>query len=185
MILSDVEIRMCRGQELTIEPWDDDRLQPSSYDMELSEYLWVADHGRLSEIDLANPPIRSLGRVVNFTHYVLHPGEFVLGTTQEFISVGQSLVARLEGKSSLGRLGLVVHATAGYIDPGFRGHLTLELQNVAKIPIVLHPGIPIAQLTFQRMARPCERPYGSSHLGSRYQDQGIKPEPFKPRRRES
>ncbi len=178
-ILSDGEIRAGRGTELGIEPWNDDHLQPSSYDMTLSEFLWVADIGSLSEVDLGDPPIKSLGRVMNFSRYVLHPGAFVLGTTMEFIRVGRALVARLEGKSSLGRLGLVVHATAGYIDPGFRGHLTLELQNVAQVPIVIRPGILIAQLTFQRMGRMAERAYGDSGLKSRYQDQGIKPEPFK------
>lgn len=179
MILSDRDIQQALNSEFRIEPFTQHQLQPSSYDVQLAPFLWVADKHLTTAIDLGDPPSKPPGEQVSFEEYVLHPGQFVLGATNELIELGGQIVARLEGKSSLGRLGLIVHATAGYVDPGFSGHLTLELLNIAQIPIILRPNILIAQLTFHRMSSPALNPYGTPGLGSKYQHQPIQPVPFR------
>ena len=179
MILSDRDIVLSLNAELSIEPFTQGQLQPASYDVQLAPFLWVADKHRTTAIDLGDPPDQPPGEQVNFEEYVLHPGQFILGATNERVELGDQIVARLEGKSSLGRLGLIVHATAGYVDPGFKGHLTLELLNIAQIPIILRPHILIAQLTFHRISSPAQNPYGTPGLGSKYQHQPIQPVPFR------
>lgn len=179
MILSDRDIQLALNTEFRIEPFRAQQLQPASYDVQLAPYLWVADKHLTTAIDLGDPPTQPPGEQMNFEEYVLHPGQFVLGATNERIELGGQIVARLEGKSSLGRLGLIVHATAGYVDPGFKGHLTLELLNIAQIPIILRPNVLIAQLTFHRISSPAVNPYGTPGLGSKYQFQTIQPVPFR------
>ena len=174
MVLSDHTIRMelVKGR-IVIEPLDPDDIQPSSVDLHLGADFQVFRNSRLPYIDPAVEQPGLTERVVASAAepFVLHPGEFALGTTVERIALPDDVVGRLEGKSSLGRLGLLTHSTAGFIDPGFSGHVTLELSNVATLPIMLWPGMKIGQLCFFRLSSPAEHPYGSAQYGSRYQGQ--------------
>jgi dCTP deaminase len=148
-------------------------IQPASVDIRLGSSFRVFHNHRIQSIDLGNPP-RDLTEHVEVPddgEFVIHPGEFVLGRTHEYVEIPDDVVCRIEGKSSIGRLGLVVHATAGFVDPGFKGTLTLEIANFNSVPIVLRPGLPICQLSFMALDRPAERPYGHPDLGSHYYGQ--------------
>jgi dCTP deaminase len=173
-VLSDGTIRRLVAEgRVRIEPFDDTMVQPASVDLRLGSSFRVFHNHRIGAIDLADPPTNLTEHVVidDGGSFVIHPGEFVLGTTQEFVELPDDIVARIEGKSSLGRLGLIVHATAGFVDPGFKGTLTLEITNLTRVPIILWPGKPIAQLSFMTLDRPAERPYGHPDLGSHYHGQ--------------
>ncbi|HKC27339.1 MAG TPA: dCTP deaminase [Jatrophihabitans sp.] len=174
MLLSDRDIRAeVQAGRLTVEPWEPALLQPSSVDVRLDRYFRVFNNSQYTHIDpaLQQDELTTLVEPKAEDPFVLHPGEFVLGSTLEVISIPDDLAARLEGKSSLGRLGLLTHSTAGFIDPGFTGHITLELSNVANLPITLWPGMKIGQLCVFRLSSPAEHPYGSALYGSRYQGQ--------------
>ena len=173
-VLSDATIReLVDDGRIAIEPWDPGMVQPASVDVRLGNSFRVFHNHRIQSIDLAAPPsdLTEHVEVEDDGEFVIHPGEFVLGRTIETVEVGTDIVARIEGKSSLGRLGLIVHATAGFVDPGFKGSLTLEIANVNSVPIVLRPGLPIAQLSFMTLDREAERPYGHPELGSHYYGQ--------------
>ena len=148
-------------------------MQPASVDLRLGDSFRVFHNHRASAIDLREPPANLTEEVVvpADESFVIHPGEFCLGRTLEWVELPDDVVARIEGKSSLGRLGLIVHATAGFCDPGWKGTLTLELNNLTRVPIKLYPGLLIAQLSFMTLDRPALRPYGSPELGSHYQGQ--------------
>jgi dCTP deaminase len=173
-VLSDGTIRrLIADGRVRVEPFDDSMVQPASVDLRLGTSFRVFHNHRITAIDLADPP-RNLTEHVEVDEdesFVIHPGEFVLGRTQEHVELPDDIVARIEGKSSLGRLGLIVHATAGFVDPGFKGTLTLEITNLTRVPIILWPGKPIAQLSFMTLDRPAERPYGHPDLGSHYHGQ--------------
>jgi dCTP deaminase len=173
-VLSDATIReLIDSGRIRIDPWDPSMVQPASVDVRLGNSFRVFHNHRIQSIDLANPP-RDLTEHVEIDEegqFVIHPGEFVLGRTVELLELPDDIVSRIEGKSSVGRMGLVVHATAGFVDPGFRGTLTLEITNFNSVPIVLRPGLPIAQLSFMALDRPAERPYGHPELGSHYYGQ--------------
>jgi len=174
MVLSDRTIReQIVAGRLVIDPFDDALVQPSSIDLRVSHEFRVFHTNRQPYIDPREPEadLTELVRVNDGEPFILHPGEFVLGSTLERVGIPDDLVARLEGKSSLGRLGLLIHSTAGYIDPGFDGHVTLELANVANLPITLYPGMKIGQMSFMDLDGPAEKPYGSGALGSKYQGQ--------------
>jgi dCTP deaminase len=173
-VLSDGTIRRLVDEgRIRIEPWDPEMVQPASVDLRLGSSFRVFHNFRVPAIDLADPPknLTELVAVGEGESFVIHPGEFVLGTTAEWVELPDDVVARIEGKSSLGRLGLIVHATAGFVDPGWKGTLTLEITNLTRVPIVLWPGKPIAQLSFMALDRPAERPYGHPELGSHYHGQ--------------
>ncbi|WP_052665161.1 dCTP deaminase [Nitriliruptor alkaliphilus] len=174
MILSDGTIReaLATGR-IGIEPLDEDAIQPSSVDVRLHPAFRVFANHRYRAIDpkAQQPDLTERVEVEDGEPFVLHPGEFVLGATLERVTLADDVVARLEGKSSLARLGLVIHSTAGFIDAGFSGDVTLELSNVATLPILLYPRMRIAQLAFFPLDKPAERPYGSAGLGSKYQGQ--------------
>lgn len=173
-VLSDGTIRrLIAAGEVRVEPFEDAMVQPASIDLRLGDSFRVFHNHRVQVIDLADPPTELTEGVhlAEGESFVIHPGEFVLGRTQEWVELPDDLVARIEGKSSLGRLGLIVHATAGFVDPGFQGTLTLEITNLTRVPIVLWPGKPIAQLSFMTLDRPAERPYGHPDLGSHYAGQ--------------
>jgi dCTP deaminase len=173
-VLSDGTIRRLIAEgRVRIEPFDDTMVQPASVDLRLGTSFRVFHNHRITAIDLADPP-RNLTEHVEVDDdesFVIHPGEFVLGRTQEHVELPHDIVARIEGKSSLGRLGLIVHATAGFVDPGFKGTLTLEITNLTRVPIILWPGKPIAQLSFMTLDQPAQRPYGHPELGSHYHGQ--------------
>jgi dCTP deaminase len=174
MLLSDRDIRAeIAAERLKLEPWEPDLVQPSSVDVRLDRFFRVFNNSQYTHIDpaLQQDDLTSLVEPEADNPFVLHPGEFVLGSTLEIVSLPDDLAGRLEGKSSLGRLGLLTHSTAGFIDPGFSGHITLELSNVANLPIVLWPGMKIGQLCLFRLSSPAEHPYGSAVYGSRYQGQ--------------
>ena len=174
MLLSDGDIRKeVESGRLVLEPWDAELLQPSSIDVRLDRFFRVFNNSAYTHIDPAvqQDELTSLVEAEGDSPFVLHPGEFVLGSTLEVVTVPDDLAGRLEGKSSLGRLGLLTHSTAGFIDPGFSGHITLELSNVANLPITLWPGMKIGQLCLFRLSSPSEHPYGSAVYGSRYQGQ--------------
>ena len=174
MLLSDRDIRLeLASGRVLLEPFDDAMVQPSSVDVRLDRFFRLFDNHKYPVIDPAQdqPDLTRLVEVAPDEPFVLHPGEFVLGATHERITLPDDVAARLEGKSSLGRLGLLTHSTAGFIDPGFTGHVTLELSNVATLPITLWPGMKIGQLCFFRLSSPAENPYGSGASGSRYQGQ--------------
>jgi dCTP deaminase len=156
-----------------IRPYDEADLQPSSVDLHLDRQFRVFRNNRYAFIDVRSPQpdLTELLSVTDDEPFVLHPGEFVLGQTLEWVELPDDLVARLEGKSSLGRLGLLIHSTAGYVDPGWKGNLTLELSNVANLPIALYFGMKIGQISFFSMSSRVDRPYGSAGLGSHYQGQ--------------
>lgn len=174
MLLSDRDIlaRIDAGR-VALDPWDPDMVQPASVDVRLDRSFRVFDNHKYPVIDPAaeQPELTRLVDVGPDGHFVLHPGEFVLGATYEQVTLPDDLAARLEGKSSLGRLGLLTHSTAGFIDPGFTGHVTLELSNTATMPIMLYPGMKIGQLCFFELSSPARHPYGSGAHGSRYQGQ--------------
>jgi dCTP deaminase len=173
-VLSDGTIlRLVQDGRIRIDPWDPKLVQPASVDLRLGDSFRVFHNYRASVIDLRRPPENLTEEVVVGAEetFVIHPGEFCLGRTLEWVELPDDIVARIEGKSSLGRLGLIVHATAGFCDPGWRGTLTLELNNLTRVPIKLYPGGLIAQLSFMALDRPAERPYGSPELGSHYQGQ--------------
>jgi dCTP deaminase len=173
MVLSDRAIRrLVDSGRIRITPFDSSLMQPSSVDVRVDRYFRVFRNSRYPFIDVKQPQ-EELTELVEAREdpFILHPGEFVLGSTLERITLPDDLVARLEGKSSLGRLGLLIHSTAGFVDPGWDGHVTLELSNVANLPITIYPGMKIGQLSFMQLSEPAERPYGSGALGSKYQGQ--------------
>ena len=174
MLLSDRDIRAAVASgRLVVEPWDAGLVQPSSVDVRLDRYFRVFNNSQYTHIDPAQQQddLTALVEPKGDEPFVLHPGEFVLGSTLEVVTLPDDLAGRLEGKSSLGRLGLLTHSTAGFIDPGFSGHITLELSNVANLPITLWPGMKIGQLCLLRLTSASENPYGSAAAGSRYQGQ--------------
>ena len=173
-VLSDGTIRrLVDDGRVVITPWDPGMVQPASVDLRLGSSFRVFHNFRVPAIDLADPPtnLTELVELAEGDSFVIHPGEFVLGRTEEYVELPDDIVARIEGKSSLGRLGLIVHATAGFVDPGFKGTLTLEITNLTRVPIILWPGKPIAQLSFMGLDTPAERPYGHPDLGSHYHGQ--------------
>lgn len=174
MLLSDRDILdEIDAKRIVVDPWDESMLQPSSIDVRLDRYFRVFENHMYPHIDPAVDQA-DLTRQVEpegDEPFILHPGEFVLGSTYEGITLPDDVAARVEGKSSLGRLGLLTHATAGFVDPGFSGCVTLELANVATLPIKLYPGMKIGQFCFFRLSSPAEHPYGSQKYGSRYQGQ--------------
>jgi dCTP deaminase len=173
-VLSDRDIAAALAAgRMHVEPYDETDLQPSSIDLHLDRSFRVFRNNRYPYIDVRAPQadLTELLNVADDEPFVLHPSEFVLGQTLEWVELPDDLVARLEGKSSLGRLGLLIHSTAGYVDPGWKGKLTLELSNVAKLPIALYFGMKIGQISFLTMSSPVDRPYGSKGLGSKYQGQ--------------
>lgn len=174
MVLSDRDIReKIKKKELVIKPFDDGCVQPSSVDLHLGgEFLVFESHAH-SLIDIrkgVNGLMKKIMIKANES-LIIHPREFVLGTTTEWVKLPHDLVARLDGKSSLGRVGLVIHATAGYVDSGFAGQLTLEISNLANLPIAVYKGMKICQISFMQMTSPAQYPYGHKKLGSHYQDQ--------------
>ena len=174
MILSDRSItEELEAGRIVIDPLDRDCIQPSSVDLRVDRYFRVFRNHTMGFIDVKQDQedLTELVTVEAEDVFILHPGEFVLGSTAERVALPDDLVARLEGKSSLGRLGLLIHSTAGFVDAGWDGHLTLELSNVANLPITLYPGMKIGQISFLRMTTPADKPYGSRGVGSKYQGQ--------------
>ena len=174
MVLSDATIaRLLSEGRIEIDPYDESLLQPSSVDVRVDRLFRVFHNNRYPFIDVKQPQeeLTELVSVDDDHPFVLHPGEFVLGSTLERVKLPDDLVARLEGKSSLGRLGLLIHSTASFIDPGWDGHVTLELSNVATLPITIYPGMKIGQISFMRMTEPAAKPYGSAEIGSKYKGQ--------------
>jgi dCTP deaminase len=174
VLLSDRDLRKeVESGRLVLDPFDADLLQPSSIDVRLDRFFRVFNNTKYTHIDprIQQDELTSLVEKDDDEPFVLHPGEFVLGSTYEMVTLPDDLAGRLEGKSSLGRLGLLTHSTAGFIDPGFNGHITLELSNVANLPITLWPGMKIGQLCLFRLSSAAEHPYGSAQAGSRYQGQ--------------
>ncbi|MDT7573261.1 MAG: dCTP deaminase [Actinomycetota bacterium] len=174
MLLSDRDLKAALAEgRMGLAPYDEAMVQPSSVDVRLDRYFRVFANHRYTHIDpaVAQDDLTEQLEPEGEEPFILHPGEFVLGSTLEVITLGNDLAARLEGKSSLGRLGLLTHSTAGFIDPGFSGHVTLELSNVANLPIKLYPGMKIGQICVIALTSAAEHPYGSSIYGSRYQDQ--------------
>ncbi|AMB59788.1 dCTP deaminase [Microterricola viridarii] len=174
MLLSDRDIKAnLDAERIRMEPFSPEMIQPSSIDVRLDRYFRLFDNHKYPFIDPAEdqPELTHLIEVEPDEPFILHPGEFVLGATYEQVTLPDDIAARLEGKSSLGRLGLLTHSTAGFIDPGFTGHVTLELSNVATLPIKLWPGMKIGQMCFFQLSSPSEKPYGSAEYSSRYQGQ--------------
>jgi len=165
--------RYLQAGKLSIEPLDERMIQPASIDVKLGSTFRVFHNHRVESIDLRNPDpnLTEQVEVGPDEPFVIHPGEFCLGDTLEYVRIPDNVLCRIDGKSSLGRLGLIVHATAGFIDPGFEGTITLELGNLTRVPIKLYAGLAIAQLTFEEMSDPADRPYGHPELGSHYQGQ--------------
>jgi len=174
VVLSDATIaRLLAEGAIEIDPYDDSLLQPSSVDVRVDGLFRVFHNNRYPYIDVKveQAELTELVEADGDRPFVLHPGEFVLGSTLERVKLPDDLVARLDGKSSLGRLGLLIHSTAGFIDPGWDGHVTLELSNVAKLPITIYPQMKIGQISFMQMTEPATTPYGASALGSKYKGQ--------------
>ncbi len=174
MILSDRTLREQIGAgRIVIEPFDERCIQPSSIDVKIGNLFRVFRNHTAGIIDVKRnqEDLTELITIAEDGVFMLHPGEFVLGSTLERVAVPDDLVGRVEGKSSLGRLGLIIHSTAGFIDAGFDGHITLELTNIATLPITLYPGMKIGQVSFMQMTTPADRPYGSGAQGSKYQGQ--------------
>lgn len=174
MVLADRTIRRLVAEgRIGIDPFDDALVQPSSIDVRVDRLFRVFRNSRYPYIDVKQPmeELTELVEIADSEPFILHPGEFVLGSTLERVTLPDDLVARLEGKSSLGRLGLLIHSTAGFIDPGWDGHVTLELSNVANLPITIYVGMKIGQLSFVQMTEAAETPYGSDSLGSKYKGQ--------------
>ena len=174
MPLSDVDIRaeLAAGR-VKVEPFEEKMVQPSSVDVRLDRFFRVFENHKYESIDpsIEQAELTREIAVGSDDFFILHPGEFVLASTYEVITLPDDIAGRLEGKSSLGRLGLLTHSTAGFIDPGFSGHITLELSNVANLPVKLFPGMKIGQLCLIKLSSPAEHPYGSALYGSRYQGQ--------------
>jgi dCTP deaminase len=174
VLLSDRDIRAeIQSGRVGLDPFEESMIQPSSVDVRLDRYFRVFENHKYPFIDPAveQPDLTRAIATEGDEPFVLHPGEFVLASTFEVITLPDDIAGRLEGKSSLGRLGVLTHSTAGFIDPGFSGHITLELSNVANLPVTLHPGMKIGQLCLFRLSSPAEHPYGSAKYGSRYQGQ--------------
>ena len=174
MLLSDRDIRKeLSDGRVGVEPFDEAMIQPSSVDVRLDKFFRVFENHKYSVIDpsIEQPELTREVIAEDGEHFILHPGEFVLASTYEVITLPDDIAGRLEGKSSLGRLGLLTHSTAGFIDPGFSGHITLELSNVANLPVKLFPGMKIGQLCLIKLSSPAEHPYGSAIYSSRYQGQ--------------
>ena len=174
MILSDKTIREeLEAGRIVIDPLGEGCIQPSSVDLHVDRYFRVFLNHTQRVIDVRDDQenLTELVEVPEDDSFILHPGEFVLGSTREKVTLPTDLVARLEGKSSLGRLGLLIHSTAGFVDAGWDGHLTLELSNVANLPITIYPGMKIGQISFLKMTTPADTPYGSAAVGSKYQGQ--------------
>ena len=174
MLLSDRDIAAeIKSGRVKVEPFDAKMIQPSSVDVRLDRFFRVFENHKYEVIDpsIEQPDLTREVAVAPSDHFILHPGEFVLASTYEVITLPDDIAGRLEGKSSLGRLGLLTHSTAGFIDPGFSGHITLELSNVANLPVKLYPGMKIGQLCLIKLSSPAEHPYGSALYGSRYQGQ--------------
>jgi dCTP deaminase len=174
VVLSDRTIaRLLEEARIEIDPYDETLLQPSSVDVRVDRLFRVFANSRYPFIDVKQPQedLTELVEIEEDNPFILHPGEFVLGSTLERIRLPDDIVGRLDGKSSLGRLGLLIHSTAGFIDPGWNGHVTLELSNVANLPITIYYGMKIGQLSFVQMTEPAAAPYGASGLGSKYQGQ--------------
>ncbi|HUW88482.1 MAG TPA: dCTP deaminase [Candidatus Paceibacterota bacterium] len=174
MLLSDRDIRaQIQENRVRVEPFDVGMIQPSSIDVRLDRFFRVFENHKYSVIDpsVEQSELTREVAVAPNEYFILHPGEFVLASTYEVITLPDDIAGRLEGKSSLGRLGLLTHSTAGFIDPGFSGHITLELSNVANLPVKLFPGMKIGQLCLIKLTSPAEHPYGSALYGSRYQGQ--------------
>ncbi|GAA2240624.1 dCTP deaminase [Rarobacter faecitabidus] len=174
MLLSDRDILAeIEAGRVQLDPYEPSMIQPSSIDVRLDKFFRLFDNHKYPFIDPAaeQPELTRLVEVGTQESFVLHPGEFVLASTYEQVTLPDDVAARLEGKSSLGRLGLLTHSTAGFIDPGFTGHVTLELSNVATLPITLWPGMKIGQMCFFRLSSPALNPYGTAEYGSRYQGQ--------------
>lgn len=174
MLLSDRDIAAeISAGRVVVEPFDAKMIQPSSVDVRLDRFFRVFENHRYEVIDpsVEQPDLTREVAVSPDEFFILHPGEFVLASTYEVITLPDDIAGRLEGKSSLGRLGLLTHSTAGFIDPGFSGHITLELSNVANLPVKLYPGMKIGQLCLIKLSSPAEHPYGSAIYGSRYQGQ--------------
>jgi dCTP deaminase len=174
MVLSDRTIRRQLSEgRIEVEPYDESLLQPSSLDVRVDRFFRVFRNSRYPFIDVKEEmeDLTELVEIGEAEPFILHPGEFVLGSTLERIKLPDDLVARLEGKSSLGRLGLLIHSTAGFIDPGWDGHVTLELSNVANLPITIYYAMKIGQLSFVQLTEAAETPYGANGLGSKYQGQ--------------
>ena len=174
MVLSDRTIKAeIEAGRIVVDPFDEAMVQPSSVDVRVDRRFRVFRNARYPFIDVRQPmdDLTELVEISDEEPFILHPGEFVLGQTLERVTLPDDLVARLEGKSSLGRLGLLIHSTAGFVDSGFSGNLTLELSNVANLPITIYHGMPIGQISFMRMDQPVDRPYGTGETGSKYQGQ--------------
>jgi dCTP deaminase len=174
VVLSDRDIRAeIEAGRIVIDPFIPEAVQPSSIDLHLDRRFRVFRNSRYPYIDVRadQPELTELVEIGGDEPFILHPGEFVLGSTYERVALPNDLVARLEGKSSLGRLGLLIHSTAGYVDPGWEGNLTLELSNVANLPITLYDGMKIGQISFQRLSSPAEVAYGEASIGSKYRGQ--------------
>lgn len=174
VVLADRTIRrLVEEGRIAIDPFDDGLVQPSSVDVRVDRFFRVFRNARYPYIDVKRPmeELTELVEIDDEEPFILHPGEFVLGATAERVKLPTDLVARLEGKSSLGRLGLLIHSTAGFVDAGWDGYLTLELSNIATLPITLYPGMKIGQISFLRMTTPADVPYGSAAVGSKYQGQ--------------
>ena len=174
MIFSDRTIKeSIAAGRIIIDPYDEAMVQPSSIDLRVDRFFRVFENHRYPFIDprTPQPDLTTQVEADEDTPFMLHPGEFVLGSTLEAVTLADDVVARLEGKSSLGRLGLLIHSTAGFIDPGFSGHITLELSNVATLPIAIYPGMKIGQISFYELTTAADHPYGSAQAGSKYQGQ--------------
>ena len=174
MVLSDRTIKEeIANKRIVIDPLDPEDIQPASIDVHLDSQLLVFRNSRKPFIDIKKDvgDLTDIEKIGEDNPFILHPGEFVLGSTLEYIEIPDDVVARLEGKSSLGRIGLLIHSTAGYVDPGWKGHLTLELSNVANLPITLYRGMKIGQISFLRLTSASDNVYGSEKLGSKYQGQ--------------
>ena len=174
MVLSDKSIRdEIESGRISISPFEDQDVQPASVDLHLDDKVLVFRNSTAPYVDLRRvvPDLNEMVVIEDDVPFILHPGEFVLGNTLERITLSDAIVARLEGKSSLGRIGLLIHSTAGFVDPGWDGNLTLELSNVSRLPLTLYKGMPIGQISFQYLSTPAENPYGSKALRSRYQGQ--------------
>ena len=174
MLMSDRDIRASiEAGQIGLEPLEMSLLQPSSFDVRLDRFFRLFDNHKYAYIDPAEDQsdLTHLVEVDPKEAFILHPGEFVLGSTYEFVTLPDNIAARLEGKSSLGRLGLLTHSTAGFVDPGFKGHVTLELANVSNLPIKLWPGMKVGQLCFFQLSSASETPYGSEKYNNRYQGQ--------------
>ncbi|MCH9009353.1 MAG: dCTP deaminase [Chloroflexi bacterium] len=174
MVLSDRTIKqMLEEGRIVVDPLGENCIQPASIDVHLDRQILVFRNSRRPYIDVREDmsDLTEMVTIDDDRAFMLHPGEFVLGSTLEHIELPDDIVARLEGKSSLGRVGLLIHSTAGYVDPGWKGHLTLELSNVANLPITLYQGMKIGQISYAQLSTAADRPYGSPGLGSKYQGQ--------------